>query len=186
MYVPKQRKYLNILTDSFTSIPEKTGMVKSGCSLASSSDRHIWERQYETDRKTSFNGWCSSRLSLNTDGSWKNLLSRRCRSCTAVSWVWILGLPTFSMARFSMATWSQGYSLEGNHSLFTKHYLSQPMRLWYLSLRRPVKTQASLRICTFSPEPSLFAHMKYGSKRRARPKIRHLAPLDGCACVFEE
>ena len=26
-----------------------------------------------------------------------------------------------------------------------------------------------------SPEPSLFAHMKYGSRRRVRPKIRHLA-----------
>ena len=37
-----------------------------------------------------------------------------------------------------------------------------------------------------SPEPSLFAHMKYGSRRRARPKTRHLAPLDGCACVKNE
>ena len=41
-------------------------------------------------------------------------------------------------------------------------------------------------LITFSPEPSLFAHIKYGSRRRVRPKIRHLAPLDGCACVFEE
>ena len=39
-----------------------------------------------------------------------------------------------------------------------------------------------------SPEPSLFTHMKYGStcRRRVRPNIRHLAPLDGCACGFEE
>ena len=50
------------------------------------------------------------------------------------------------------------------------------MRLCYLSHRRPEKAQSSLRIRTVSPEPSLFAHMKYGS-RRVRPKIRHLAPL---------
>ena len=34
------------------------------------------------------------------------------------------------------------------------------------------------------PEPSLFAHMKYGSRRRVGPKLRHLATLDGC--TFEE
>ena len=51
---------------------------------------------------------------------------------------------------------------------------------------RPAKAQASLRIRAVSPEPSLFAHMKYGSRRRVRPKIRHLAQLDGCARVFEE
>ena len=59
-------------------------------------------------------------------------------------------------------------------------------RLWYLPNRRPVKAQASLRICAVSPEPSLFAHMKYESRRKVRPKIRHLAPLDGCACAFKE
>ena len=64
--------------------------------------------------------------------------------------------------------------------------MSQLMRLWYLSHRWPAKAQASLRICAVSPEPSLFAHMKYGSRRRVRPKIRHQAPLDGCACMFEE
>ena len=36
------------------------------------------------------------------------------------------------------------------------------------------------------PEPLQFTHMKYGSRRRVRPKIRHLAPLDGCACTFEK
>ena len=60
------------------------------------------------------------------------------------------------------------------------------MRLWYLSHRRSAKAQASLRIRVVSPEQSLFALMKYGSSRRVRPKIRHLAPLDGCACAFEE
>ena len=56
------------------------------------------------------------------------------------------------------------------------------MRLWYLSYRQPAKAQPSLSICPVSPETLLFAHMKYGS----RPKSRHLAPLDGCACAFEE
>ena len=65
-------------------------------------------------------------------------------------------------------------------------YFSQLMRLWYLSYRWPAKAQASLRICAVSPEPSLFAHMKYGSRRSIWPKIRHLTQLDGCACVFKE
>ena len=64
--------------------------------------------------------------------------------------------------------------------------MSQLMRLWYLSHRQPAKAQASLRIRAVLPEPLLFAHIKHGSKRRAQPKIRHLAPLDGCACVFKE
>ena len=50
--------------------------------------------------------------------------------------------------------------------------LSQLMRLWYLSHRWPAKAQASLRICAVSSEPLLFAHLKYGSKRRVQPKIR--------------
>ena len=32
--------------------------------------------------------------------------------------------------------------------------------------RWPAKAQASLRIRAVSPEPALFAHMKYGSRRR--------------------
>ena len=64
--------------------------------------------------------------------------------------------------------------------------LSQLMRLWYLSHRRPAKAQASLRVHAVLLEPSLFAHMNYGSRRRVRPKIRRIAPLDGCACGFEE
>ena len=60
------------------------------------------------------------------------------------------------------------------------------MRLWYLSHRRAAKAQASLRVRAVSPDPSLLAYMKYGSRQRIQPKIRHLAPLDGCACAFEE
>ena len=69
---------------------------------------------------------------------------------------------------------------------FLKSYLSQLMRLWYLSHRRPAKAQVSLRVRAVSPEPSLFANMYYGSRRRVRPKIRHLAPLGGYACALEE
>ena len=65
-----------------------------------------------------------------------------------------------------------------------KYKMSQLMRLWYLSHRRPASL--SLRIRAVSPEPSLFAHMKYGRSRRVRPRIRHLALLDGCACAFED
>ena len=55
-------------------------------------------------------------------------------------------------------------------------HLSQLMRFWYLSHR----WQRRLR------QPLLFAHMKYGNRQRVRPKIRHLASLDGWACAFEE
>ena len=48
------------------------------------------------------------------------------------------------------------------------------------------KPLVSLHIRAVSPEPSLFPHMNYGSRQRVRPKIRYLAPLDDCACVFEE
>ena len=58
------------------------------------------------------------------------------------------------------------------HLLMT--YFRQLMRLWYLSHRQPAKSQASLRIRAVSPEISLFAHMKYESRRRVRPNIRHL------------
>ena len=60
------------------------------------------------------------------------------------------------------------------------------MRLWYLSHRRPAKAQVSMCIRAVSPEPLLFAHINYGSRQMVRPTIRHLAPLDGCICAFEE
>ena len=48
-------------------------------------------------------------------------------------------------------------------------HLNQLMRLWYLSHRATSQAQASLHIFAVSPEPSLFAHMKYGSRRRVPP-----------------
>ena len=67
-----------------------------------------------------------------------------------------------------------------------KSEFSQLMRLWYLSHRRPAKAQASTLIRAVSPQPSLFAHMKYGCRQRVQPKIRHPASLDGCACAVEK
>ena len=64
-------------------------------------------------------------------------------------------------------------------------FLEYFMKSW-MKLRRPANAQASLHIRAVTPEPSLFAHMKYGSRRKVRPKIRHLAPLDVCTCAFEE
>ena len=56
-----------------------------------------------------------------------------------------------------------------------------------LSHGQPAKAQVSLCICAVSPEPSLSALVKkYERRRRVRPNIRHLAPLYGCACAFEE
>ena len=55
-------------------------------------------------------------------------------------------------------------------------FLSEKCTLLYESMvlitRRPVKAQVS----AVSPNPSLFAHMKYGSRRRVRSRIRRLAP----------
>ena len=43
--------------------------------------------------------------------------------------------------------------------------MSQLMRLWYLSHGRPAKALVKT-----------FANIKYGSRQRVKPKIRHLAP----------
>ena len=62
------------------------------------------------------------------------------------------------------------------------YYMSQFMRLWYLSYRRPAKAHVSLRVRAVSPEPSLFAHMKYGIRRRVRPNIK-TSSLTGWLCM---
>ena len=67
-----------------------------------------------------------------------------------------------------------------------EQYWSQLILLWYLSQWRPATAQASLCIRAVSLQPLLFAYMKYGSIRRVRPQIRHLIPLNCCACVLKE
>ena len=57
-------------------------------------------------------------------------------------------------------------SRSSDFALYFEYYLSLLRRLWYLSHRWPAKAQASLHIRAVSPKPSLFAHMKYGSRRK--------------------
>ena len=96
------------------------------------------------------------------------------------------------MSRFTDHTWHGLNSVDWavkpliRQTKWPKTSMSQHMRLWYLPDRRRAKAQASLHICAVSPEPSLFAHMMYGSRWRVRRNMRPLAPLDGCACAFDE
>ena len=86
----------------------------------------------------------------------------------------------------SIFSWDCPFSEISGILAKTIKYLSQLMRLWYLSHRQHATAQVSLRIREVQPESSLFAHMKYGSRQRVQPKVRHLALLDSCACAFEE
>ena len=63
--------------------------------------------------------------------------------------------------RSGSTLFAQAYLSKNLESLWCKRKMSQLMRLWYLSHRRPVKTQASLRIRAVSPEPllSVQAHL---------------------------
>ena len=58
-------------------------------------------------------------------------------------------------------------------------------RIWYLSLIRAAKVQASLRIRAVSPEPSLLAHTSSESRGTFRQKARSLAPLNDWACAVK-
>ena len=58
-------------------------------------------------------------------------------------------------------------------------------RFWYLSPMRAAKVQASLRIRSVSPEPSLLAHTSSESRGTFRQKARSLAPLNGWACAVK-
>ena len=63
--------------------------------------------------------------------------------------------------------------------------MGRDKRIWYLSLMRAAKVQASLRICAVSPEPSLLAHTSSESRGTFRQKARSLAPLNGWACAVK-
>ena len=56
----------------------------------------------------------------------------------------------------------------------------------YLSHLRSAKAQASLRMRTVSPEPSLLAYIQFGFGLRLRQKLGTVTLLDSCACEFEE
>ena len=63
--------------------------------------------------------------------------------------------------------------------------LDRVKRIWYLSPMRAPKVQASLRIRTVSPEPSLLAHTSSESRGTFTQKARSLAPLNGWACAVK-
>ena len=65
------------------------------------------------------------------------------------------------------------------------HYLDRIKRIWYLSPMRAAMVQASLRIRTVSPEPSLLAQTSSESRGTFRQKARSLAPLNGWACAVK-
>ena len=58
-------------------------------------------------------------------------------------------------------------------------------RIWYLSLMRAAKVQASLRIRAVSPESPLLAHTSSESRGTFRQKARSLASLNGWACAVK-
>ena len=67
-----------------------------------------------------------------------------------------------------------------------KHYqMDRDKQIWYLSLMRAAKVQASLRIRAVSPEPPLLAHTSSESRGTFRQKTRSLAPLNGWACAIK-
>ena len=68
---------------------------------------------------------------------------------------------------------------------YSKQYLGRVKGIWYLSLMRAAKVQASLRIRAFSPEPPLLAHTSSESRGTFRQKARALAPLNGWACAVK-
>ena len=67
----------------------------------------------------------------------------------------------------------------------TKDHLGRDKRIWYLSLMRAAKVQASLRIRAVLPEPPLLTHTSSESRGTFRQKARSLAPLNVGACAVE-
>ena len=63
--------------------------------------------------------------------------------------------------------------------------MDRDKRIWYLSLMRAAKVQASLRIRAVSPDPPLLAHTSSESRGTFRQKTRSLAPLNGWACAIK-
>ena len=71
-----------------------------------------------------------------------------------------------------------------NYTIYM-HCMERDKRIWYLSLMRAAKVQASLRIRAVSPEPPLLAHTSSESRGTFRQKTRSLAPLNGWACAIK-
>ena len=131
-------------------------------------DRPVWAEQTETTMSICTYDWF-----LTAIKQFLHFTHQHSEKRTCIRWQVTFGFKYISMLSRYLAK-------------YFRQHTSQLMRLWYLSHRRPVKAQASLRIRAVSPEPALFAHITYGSSRRVTRKIRHLASLAGCACAFED
>lgn len=64
-------------------------------------------------------------------------------------------------------------------------FVGHAKRKWYLSDMQMTTAQASLPICTVSPEPSLLAYTCCKSKGNFNQRVRLPAPLKGYACTFK-
>ena len=71
------------------------------------------------------------------------------------------------------------------HSTYSHLHMGRVKRIWYLSLMRAAKVQASLRIRAVSPEPPPLAHTSSESRGAFRQKARSLAHLTGCTCAVK-
>lgn len=67
---------------------------------------------------------------------------------------------------------------------YDKYVMSGFTHKSFFAYVRTAKAQTSLRICTVSPEPSLFTWWIYGPRGRFRQRIEHLAPFSFCTCAF--
>ena len=132
----------------------------------------IWQDHY-----TGVRGWGATNANLSR--KWANIFGRILRL-----------LPFFMFANSDGSgedAWMRRLAWAFAGRLCDKyHNLMSWLSYSNESHGRPAKAQASLRIRAALPQPSLFAHIKKGSRRRIRPEIRHLAPLDGCTCAFEK
>ena len=81
--------------------------------------------------------------------------------------------------------YKKGFGNTSGEQWLVKHYTGRAKRVWYLSLMRAAKVQASLRIRAVSPEPSLLAHTSSESRGTFRQKARSLANLNDWACAVK-
>ena len=96
--------------------------------------------------------------------------------------IWVFPLPHMQFCWFCHQA---AQILFDGRPLLVIYHMGRVKRIWYLSPMQAVKVQASLRICTVSPEPSLLAHTSSESRRTFRQKARSLAPLNGWACAVK-
>ena len=59
------------------------------------------------------------------------------------------------------------------------------LEIWYLSYSQAMKAKVSLGKCIDTQDPHCsLTYTNYGCRKRLRPRIRSLVPLDMSACAF--